>query len=81
MFKSIDKRNGAVMEITSYRVPGEKQPRQRKVYIGKMDEDGVFVPNKFYLERAKKEGLQAELEKLQEELDGMKKGERKQKRD
>jgi transposase len=81
MFINVDKRNGIVMEITGYRVPGCPSPKQRKVCIGKMDENGVFVPNKFYLERAKKEELQAELEKLQEELDGMKKGERKQKRE
>jgi len=79
MFKSIDKRNGAVMEITSYRVPGEKQPKQDKVYIGKLDKDGVFVPNKFFLERSKKEELQAEVEKLQKDLDDKSKGEKKQK--
>ncbi len=29
-----------------------------------MNEDGVFVPNKFYLERTKKEELQAELDEM-----------------
>jgi transposase len=79
MFRSIDKRNGAVMEITAYRVSGEKQPRQSKVYIGKMNEQGVFVPNKLFIERSKKEELKAEVAKLQEELDALKKGEKKQK--
>ena len=74
MFRSIDKRNGAVMEITGYRVPGEKQPRQHKIYIGKMNEEGVFVPNKLFIERSKKEELQIEVEKLQKELDDKKKG-------
>ncbi len=81
MFISIDKRNGAVMEITGYRVPGEKQPRQRKVYIGKMDDNGVFVPNKLFIERSKKEELQAEVKKLQEELNDKKKGIKKQKKE
>jgi transposase len=81
MFKSIDKRNGAVMEITSYRVPGEKQPRQSKVYIGKLDKDGVFVPNKLFIERSKKEEFQAEVERLQGELDDMAKGEKKHKKE
>ncbi len=78
MFISIDKRNGSVMEITGYRVPGEKHPRQHKVYIGKMNEQGEFVPNKLFIERSKKEEFQAEVKKLQEELDAMKKGDRKQ---
>ena len=81
MFRSIDKRNGAVMEITSYRVSGEKQPRQSKVYIGKLDKDGVFVPNKLFIERSRKEELQAEVGKLQQELDDMKKGEKKQRQE
>jgi len=74
MFIYTDKKNGTVLEITAYRVPGVKNPKQKKVCIGKMNEDGVFVPNKFYLERTKKEELQTELEKLQKELDEMKKG-------
>jgi len=78
MYTSIDKRNGAVMEISSYRVPGGKYPLQKKAYIGKLDKDGKFIPNKFYLERTKKEELQAELEKVQKELDEKSKGEERQ---
>jgi len=74
MYISIDKRNGSVMEITGYRVPGEKHPKQDKVYIGKMNDQGEFVPNKLFIERSKKEELQAEVGKLQKELDDMKKG-------
>jgi len=81
MYLSIDKRNGSVMEITSYRKPGGKYPLQDKVYIGKMDKDGVFVPNKFFFERSKKEELQAEVSRLQGELDDMEKGEKKQKKE
>ena len=79
MYISIDKRNGSVMEITAHRVPGMKHPKQDKVYIGKMNEQGEFVPNKLFIERSKKQELQAEVEKLQEELDAMKKGEKRQK--
>ena len=81
MYISIDKRNGSVMEITGYRVPGEKNPKQHKVYIGKMNEQGEFVPNKLFIERSKKEELQVEVGKLQEELDDMKKGIKKQKKE
>ena len=44
MYISIDKRNNAVMEITSYRVPGGKYPLQHKVYIGKMNDQGEGRP-------------------------------------
>ena len=81
MYISIDKRNGSVMEITGYRVPGEKHPKQDKVYIGKMNDQGEFVPNKLFIERSKKEELQVEVGKLQEELDDMKKGIKKQKKE
>lgn len=81
MYINIDKRNGAVAEVTSYREPGCKYPKQRKVYIGKMDEQGAFVPNKFFIERSRKEELQAEVEKLQKELDGMDRGIRKQQKE
>ncbi|HKM07031.1 MAG TPA: transposase [Sphaerochaeta sp.] len=78
MYLHTDKRSGLVMEITSYRVPGGKYPLQDKVYIGRVDENGVFVPNKFFIERSKKEELQGEVSRLQEELDAMGKGEKKQ---
>lgn len=81
MFINIDKRNGAVAEVTSYREPGCKYPKQRKMYIGKMDEQGKFVPNKFFIERSKKEELQAELEKLQKELDDKNQGIKKQEKE
>ena len=81
MYISIDKRNNTVMEITSYRVPGGKYPLQHKVYIGKMNDQGEFVPNKLFIERSKKEEFQAEVKKLQKELDGMKKGIKKQKKE
>ncbi len=73
MYIHIDKRNGAVMEITSYRVPGGKYPKQHTVYIGKMDENGTFVPNRFFIERSRKEELQAEVEKLQAEVEKLQK--------
>ena len=81
MYISIDKRNGSVMEITAYRIPGKKHPKQDKVYIGKMNEQGEFVPNKLFIERSKKEELQGEVKKLQKELDDMKTGVKKQKKE
>lgn len=81
MYLHTDKRSGLVMEITSYRVPGGKYPLQKKVYIGKVDEDGVFVPNKFFIERSKKEELQGEVTRLQQELDDLAKGEKKHKKE
>ena len=65
MFINVDKRNGIVMEITGYRVPGCPNPKQRKVCIGKMDADGTFIPNKFFIERTKKEELEAKVAELE----------------
>ena len=81
MYLHTDKRSRLVMEITSYRVPGGKYPLQKKIYIGKVDEDGVFVPNKFFIERSKKEELQGEVARLQGELDDLAKGEKKHKKE
>ncbi|HKM06556.1 MAG TPA: hypothetical protein VJ869_06160 [Sphaerochaeta sp.] len=78
MYLHTDKRSTLVMEITSYRVPCGKYPLQDKVYIGRMDENGVFVPNKFFIERSKKEDLEAEVSRLQGELDDLAKGNKKQ---
>jgi len=65
MFINVDKRNGIVMEITGYRVPGCPSPKQRKVCIGKMDAGGTFIPNKFFIERTKKEELEAKVAELE----------------
>ena len=70
MFINVDKRNGIVMEITGYRVPGQKNPKQKKVCIGKMDSEGVFQPNKYFIERTKKEELETEVKNLQSKLAG-----------
>ncbi len=70
MFLYTDKRNGIVLEITAYRVPGQKNPKQQKVCIGKMDSEGVFQPNKYFIERTKKEELEAEMKNLQNKLAG-----------
>lgn len=69
MYINIDKRNGSVIEITAYRVPGKKHPKQDRVCIGKMDKDGKFIPNKFYIERTKKEELESKVAELQAQLD------------
>ena len=69
MFIYTGKKTGSVLEITAYRVPGEKNPRQRKVCIGKRDKDGKFIPNKFYIERTKKEELESRVAELQAQLD------------
>ena len=81
MYIRIDKRNNAVIEITSYRVPGGKYPLQHRVYIGKMNDQGEFIPNKLFIERSKKEEFQTEVKKLQKELDDMEKGQKKQKKE
>ncbi len=69
MFPYTDKKTGAVFEITAYRVSGEKNPKQHKVCIGKRDKDGKFIPNKFYIERTKKEELESKVAELQAQLD------------
>lgn len=79
MYINIDKRNGAVSEVTSYREPGCSYPKQKRVYIGKMDDQDTFIPNALFIERSKKEELQAEVEKLQKELTGKNQGMKKQK--
>jgi hypothetical protein len=68
MFISVDKRNGGVMEITAYRVSGEKYPKQIRVYIGKIGLDGEFKPNRLFIDRTKVEELDAEIKKIQESL-------------
>ena len=70
MFLYTDKRNGIVLEITAYRVPGQKNPKQKKVCIGKMDSEGVFQPNRYFIERTKKEELESEMKNLQSKLAG-----------
>jgi len=77
MFLYTDKRNGIVLEITAYRVPGQKNPKQKKVCIGKMDSEGVFQPNRYFIERTKKEELETEVKNLQSKLAGSTKETRK----
>lgn len=70
---------GYVSESISYRVKGEKNPKSKRVNIGKMSADGEFVPNAYFRERKAKE----ELEEVKEELKKMKEtsegGEKKEK--
>jgi len=73
MFIHVDKRNGTVMEITGYRVPGRPNPKQHKVCVGKMDANGVFMPNRFFIERTKVEELQMRIQELEEEVRGTRK--------
>lgn len=61
-------KSGCVMEITSYRVPGEKNPRSRRKCIGKRLEDGTFVPNAYYEERTKKELAEKKVSELESAL-------------
>ena len=52
----VDKR-GYVSESISYRVKGEKNPKSKRVNIGKMV-DKEFVPNAYFREREANEELQ-----------------------
>lgn len=61
----VDKR-GYVSESISYRVKGEKNPKSKRVNIGKMV-DKEFVPNAYFRERKANE----ELQKVKEELQRM----------
>jgi len=38
-----------VFERTSYRIPGDEKVHQKRVYLGKYADDGVFIPNKHFL--------------------------------
>jgi transposase len=37
-----------IFERTSYRVPSDDKVHQKRLYLGKLDEDGQFIPNKQY---------------------------------
>ncbi|MGN1190160.1 MAG: AAA family ATPase, partial [Candidatus Ornithospirochaeta sp.] len=70
MFIYTDKK-GYVFEITSFRGKdenGKSIVKKNRVSIGKMDENGEFRPNAFYVERAKKENLEKELESVRKNL-------------
>jgi len=64
----IDSR-GYVSESISFRVPGEKNPKSKRVNIGKMV-NNKFVPNAYFRARS----AENELEKVTEELNQMKQG-------
>jgi len=65
MFIFTDK-NNCVFERTSYRVPGEKNPKVRKVCIGKRNSDGSFTGNSYYIERCAKEKAEKRVSELEE---------------
>ena len=67
MFIFVDK-NNCVFERTSYRVPGEKHPRARKVCIGKKNPDGSFTGNSYYIERCAKEKAEKKISELEEKV-------------
>ena len=60
--------SGCVMEITSYRVKGEKNPKSKRKCIGKILEDGSFQPNAYYEERTKKELAEQKVSELEAAL-------------
>jgi len=37
-----------IFERTSFRVPDDDKVHQKRLYLGKLDEDGQFIPNKHY---------------------------------
>lgn len=67
MFIFVDK-NNCVFERTSYRVPGEKHPRARKVCIGKREADGTFVGNRYYNERCAREIAEEKISELENKV-------------
>jgi transposase len=37
-----------IFERTSFRIPGDDKVHQKRLYLGKLDDDGQFIPNKHY---------------------------------
>ena len=60
MFRYVDKK-GCVFERRSYREKGTKYPKAETKCIGRMDENNVFQPNAYFIERTAKENLEKEL--------------------
>ncbi len=71
----VDKR-GYVSESVSYRVKGDKNPKSKRVNIGK-EVDGEFIPNAYF--RARR--AEAELEEVKAELKQMKQGASKEEKE
>lgn len=67
MYRTVDPRNGTVMEVESYREKGCKYPKRRQTCIGKMV-DGRFMPNQHYIDREEKKELGEKVKELEKEL-------------
>ena len=68
MFRYVDKQ-GHVYERRSYREKGAKYPKAETKCIGRMDENNVFQPNAYFIERTAKENLEKELQDVKAQLE------------